>query len=126
MTFDCPDMSSKQSAAVAVIARGGTVPEAAAAAGVDPRTVVRWRRLATFSAAVRGVVSDALGDAVGVLADAAGDAASYLADVARGREPSDVGRVNAARLVLVIGPSLRESVELESRLSAVEAAIGGQ
>lgn len=120
------ELSPKQAEAVAVFARGGTVNEAAEAVKVDRRTVLRWRQLPAFSAAVRAVVSDAFADAVAVLADASGDASRYLADVARGRARCDGGRVNAARLVLTLGPSMRDAVELEARLTALEAVMGGQ
>lgn len=120
------ELSPKMAPAVAVFARGGSCDEAAKAAACDVRTVKRWRKLPAFAAAVGAVVSDAFADAVGVLADASGDAARYLADVARGHAPCDGGRVNAARLVLVIAPSLRDAVELEARLTALEDAIGGQ
>ncbi|MBK6768559.1 MAG: hypothetical protein IPG72_05930 [Ardenticatenales bacterium] len=126
MTADSRELSPRMAPAVAVFARGGTVNEAAEAAKVDRRTVLRWRQLPAFSAAVRVVVSDAFADAVAVLSDASGDASRYLADVARGHAPCDGGRVNAARLVLTLGPSLRDAVELEARLSALEDAIGGQ
>lgn len=126
MAADRPELSPKQAAAVAVFARGGACDEAAKAAAVDVRTVKRWRQLPAFSAAVRAVVADAFADAVAVLSDASGDAARYLADAARGRARCDGGRVNAARLVLTLGPSLRDAVELEARLSALENAIGGQ
>lgn len=126
MPAECPAVTPKQADAVAVFARGGTVNEAAAAAKADRRTVLRWRQLPAFSAAVQRVVSDAFADAVAVLSDASGDAARYLADVARGREECNGGRVNAARLVLTIGPALRDAVELEARLTALEDAIGGE
>ena len=119
------ELSPKMAPAVAVLARGGSCDEAATAAACDVRTVKRWRKLPAFVAAVGAVVSDAFADAVAVLADASGDAAKYLADVARGLAPCDVGRVNAARLVLVIAPSLRDAVELEARLTALEDAMGG-
>lgn len=126
MTANCPAVSPKQAEAVAVLARGGTVNEAAAAAKVDRRTVLRWRQLPAFAEAVRSVVAGAFAEAVAVLSDASGDASRYLADVARGRARCDGGRVNAARLVLTLGPSLRDAVDLEARLTALEAAIGGE
>lgn len=116
-------MSSKQTAAAVALARGASVAEAAKAAGVDSRTVVRWRTLPEFTEAVQTIVADAFADTVAVLSHSSADAARYLTDVAAGRVECDGGRVNACRLVLTIGPSFRDHVEFAAQLLELERAI---
>lgn len=118
------ETAPKQAVAAAILAGGGTNAEAAAAAGVHLRTVARWRTDAAFMADVRRLTAGALDTASRVLAGGAANAARYLVSVADGTAEGDAHRVNAARLVLTMAPTLRDAVELEARLSALEVAAG--
>lgn len=119
-----PELSGKQAEAAAILGSGGTVAEAAAAANVTPRTITRWRGDPAFAAEVRQLTATGLDTATRVLAAGAAAAARYLCEVAEGKSRADPNRVNAARLVLTIGPELAASTDREARLAALEQALG--
>ena len=117
-------LTSRQLAAVPILAAGGTIEAAAAAAGVTPRTVNRWRLEAPFTAAVRDGTGDLYESAMRRLAGGLDAAAGYLVDVAAGAAEADRGRVNAARLVLTLATAQREAVELAERVALLEQREG--
>lgn len=118
------ETEGKRAAAAAILAGGGTATEAAQAASVNVRTVARWRQDPAFLADVRTLTSQALDGAARRLARSATGAAAYLGAVAEGEADGDPVRINAARLVLTLAPQLRDAVELEARISALEAVTG--
>jgi AcrR family transcriptional regulator len=104
---------------VAALAGGMTVAESARQAGIGERTV--YRRLE--DPAFRWTVADARGrlleHAVGQLAEASTAAAATLRALLDAE--ADTVRLGAARSILELGGRLREWVELEARIAALEA-----
>ncbi|HEV3339638.1 MAG TPA: hypothetical protein VG125_04760 [Pirellulales bacterium] len=103
---------------ILALAAGATVREAAEQAGVGERTV--YRRLA--DADFRRAVSEARGrmfdTALGRLAGLASKAAETLERLMESDKPPVA--LGAAKAVLGLGPRLRESTELEERISLME------
>jgi hypothetical protein len=109
-----------RTAAVLALAQGEPTSVAAAAAGVSKRTVERWCNDSEFAFEVRDTRTELLNTAVGQLAAGAAEAVTAL----RAALVDDDGRnrVQAARTLLDAVLSLRESLDLEQRLAAIEAA----
>jgi hypothetical protein len=100
------------------LAAGRTAREAAAACGLSERTA--YRRLAdpAFRRRADALRADLVDRALGRLADGMADAADTLRLLLGAR--SESVRLGAARALLEVGAKLRESVDLEQRLRAVE------
>ncbi|WP_155059735.1 hypothetical protein [Streptomyces blattellae] len=109
-----------RTAAVFALAQGEPTSAAAKAAGVSTRTVERWCTDPAFALEVRDMRTELLSTAVGQLAAGAAEAVTAL----RAALVDDDGRnrVQAARTLLDACLSLRESLDLEQRLAALEAA----
>ncbi|MFE6742323.1 hypothetical protein [Streptomyces tubercidicus] len=109
-----------RTAAVLALAQGEPTRAAAKAAGVSTRTVERWCTDPEFALSVRDTRTELLNTAVGQLAAGAAEAVTAL----RAALVDDDGRnrVQAARTLLDAVLSLRESLDLEQRLAAIEAA----
>ncbi|HEV3341917.1 MAG TPA: hypothetical protein VG125_16235 [Pirellulales bacterium] len=103
---------------ILALAAGASVREAAEQAGVGERTV--YRRLA--DADFRRAVSEARGrmfdTAFGRLAGLASKAAETLERLMESEKPAVA--LGAAKAVLEVGPRLRESTEVEERISRLE------
>jgi hypothetical protein len=113
-----------QDLAAAKLACGGTVAEAAEAAGVDVRTVFKWKAEdAGFRARIAELRAAAVSGALGRLTDGMTRAADALVALLANRSPSV--RLKAARAVIELGLRVRAEVEVEERLAAVERALEG-
>jgi hypothetical protein len=100
------------------VASGKTVKEAAAEASLGERTA--YRRLADPSAPQRlqALRSEMVQRALGRLSDAMSDAADKLRALLSAR--SETVQLGAARSLLELTTRLRDSVELEERVAALE------
>jgi hypothetical protein len=100
------------------LASGLTVEAAAGAAGVGERTV--YRRLANpaFRVRVSELRTAMVERALGKMADGMGEAADTLRQLLAAK--SESVRLGAARALFELSVKLRESVELEERLRALE------
>ncbi|MGW3352567.1 helix-turn-helix domain-containing protein [Nonomuraea rubra] len=110
-----------ENAVVLALAQGKTTDQAAQAGGVSGRTVRRW--LAddhAFAARVKELRGELLDRAVGALVDASLEAIATLRCSLHAE--SESVRVRAATAILNAMVSIRESVDLEERLAALEAA----
>jgi methylaspartate ammonia-lyase len=110
-------------AAILALARGLSKADAAAGAGVGERTVYRWLDDDAFRAAISRERGRLLERAIGRLADHAADAANVLGKLANDEETPPAVRVSAARALLEHAVKLRDSLEIEERLAAVEARL---
>ncbi len=119
-----PEAKKGDNAIVVALAAGYNVREAAGRAGVSERTI--WRRLTDpdFRQLVLNCRTAMLEAAVGMLADAATDAVTTLRELLRA--DSESVQLNAAKAILEVGPRLRESLEIELRLIALEAILNAQ
>lgn len=106
-------------ALVAALAVGMTVRDAARAAGLSERTAHRRLEDPGFRRTVADARARLIESACGQLAEASTAAVSTLRALLDA-EGENV-RLGAARAVLELGAKLRESVELEQRIAALEA-----
>lgn len=111
-------------AAVLALAQGRTTGQAATAAGVSGRTVLRWLDDPDFRQDVTDTRTDLLHLAVGRLAAGATKAVDALVDALDTEKGQ--ARVQAARTLLDACLSLRESLDLEQRLATLEADEGAR
>ncbi|MEU9758892.1 hypothetical protein [Streptomyces sp. NPDC047985] len=114
--------SKNRPAAVVALARGNTAEQAAREAGVSGRTIRRWMEEAEFGREVTATRTELLQLAVGQLAAASTKAVATLVDALDNEKGQ--ARVQAARVLLDAVLALRESLDLEQRLAALEAAGG--
>ena len=110
---------------IAALAGGQSVEQAAAAAGVSPRTA--WRRLQDeqFRQRLDTARQQTLQTAVDTLTRASTAAAVTLATLLKPEQRATV-RLAAARAILELGTRLRESQELEARIAALEERLAQQ
>jgi hypothetical protein len=105
------------------VATGQTLRDAAGATGVSARTAARRWADAAFRRRVAELRADMVQRSLGRMADGMSDAADTLRELL-GAESGSV-RLGAARALLELGVKLRESVELEERLQALEGRLSG-
>ncbi|CEF49318.1 unnamed protein product [uncultured bacterium] len=106
------------SALLMALAAGKSVREAARAAGVSERTATRRLADPAFHRRVAELRAEMMGRAVGTMADGAADAAATLRKLLKAKGESV--RLGACRALLELGVKLRESVDFEARLAALE------
>jgi HEAT repeat protein len=102
------------------LATGQTLRGGAEAAGIAERTATRRWADPAFRRRVGELRGEMVGRALGRMADGMAEAADKLRQLLAAE--SESVRLGAARALLELGAKLRESVELEERLAALEAA----
>ncbi len=100
------------------LAAGKTVGESAQAAGVSPRTVDRRLQDPEFRKRLSRLRGEMVSRALGKLTDTTAAAADALKCLLSA--DSETVRLGAAKAILELGLKIRESVELEDRLRALE------
>src|SRR5262249_15556270 len=103
------------------VATGQTLRDAARAAGVSERTAARRWADPAFRGRVTRLRGDMVQRSLGRMADGMAEAADVLRQLL-GAESESV-RLGAARSLLELAVKLRDSVELEGRLQALEEAL---
>jgi hypothetical protein len=103
---------------VAALASGATLQQAAEAAGVHRRTVSRRNVDPAFRQRVQAMRAEMIGQALGRMADGMTEAADTLRSLLQAEGESV--RLGAARAMLELGVKLRDAVELEARIAALE------
>ena len=103
------------------MAEGRTVREAAIAAGLGERTATRRLADPNFRRRVVEARAEMVARALGKMADGMAEAADTLRQLLRAEGESV--RLGAARSILELGNKLRESVEVEARLQAIERQL---
>jgi hypothetical protein len=107
------------------LAVGGTVEQAAQAAGVSRRTAHRRLRDPDFLRRLRQTKRDLSQRTADMLCGACGEAVKTL--VALLREPAPFAvRLGAARAIVELSMKTREAGELEERLNDLEDRVGGK
>jgi hypothetical protein len=109
-------------AAILALASGEGVAAAARKAGVTERTVRRWREEDGFRREVARAHAEMFARALGCLAEGAASGALVLRQLAL-KAKSESVKLGAARALLELGPKLRESVEREERIAALESRL---
>ncbi len=115
-------LTAKQRAAIAALLEGQTVQGAAAAAGVNRRTLTRWLGEAAFIAELHAGSDAALQTASARLAGKTEDAVTSLLNVMD--DPAAPGAAVqrlAAEAVINQAVKLREHTDLAARLAQLEA-----
>ena len=116
-------LTHKQEVALTSLIGGKSSTESAKLAGINEKTLDRWRRLPEFTEALRVAQQQALGTAIDNLQQSSGAFAGVLREVAENvLNPVGV-RVTAARAGLEMAIRGKEMNEMESRMSAIEAAL---
>jgi hypothetical protein len=110
-------------AAVLAIACGETVAAAARKANVAERTLYRWRSDDGFRRDVNQARAEMFSRALGCMAEGIVSGALTLRQLCL-KGKSESVRLGAARALIELGSKLRENVELEQRLSALERQAG--
>ena len=111
--------AKRHDALALALAAGRTVRDACRKAGASERTA--YRRLADpgFRCRVAELRAEMVGRALGCMADGMAAAAKTLRKLLKA--DADTVKLGAARSILELGNKLREAVELEQRLAALEA-----
>ncbi len=107
------------------LACGATVEAAAQKAGLSQATVYRRLRDPEFKERIQDVQSDMVKRASGTLTAAGMEAIKTLLALLQSSSTPAGVRLGAARAVLELGGKLRDSVELEERLRALEERVLG-
>jgi hypothetical protein len=108
----------RDDALAVALAAGQTLRDAAVAAGIGERTATRRWTDPAFRQRVAGLRAAAVERAVGKLADATTEAADVLRKLLAAE--SESVRLSASRTLMELTARLRESVELEQRIAALE------
>jgi HEAT repeat protein len=106
---------------VLALAAGQTARDAAQAAGIGERTAARRMADPAFRTRVSQLRGEMVTRALGRLADGMAEAAETVRALLQAE--SESVRLGAARSLLELGNKLRESVELEERLAALEGRL---
>jgi hypothetical protein len=112
-------LSAKTDALALAIAAGKSLRDAAAVTGLSERTA--YRRLAeeSFRQRINDLRAEMMQRSLGKMADAMADAADVLRKLMAEAERESV-RLGAARTVLELSVRIRETVDLEVRVKALE------
>jgi len=117
-------LGRKQEEAIAALLTQRNVEEAARAAGIGTRTLLRWLKLPDFQTAYREARRTAFGQAVARLQQGASAAATtLLKTMIDPNTPASV-RVRAAESVMNHAMKAIEIEDIEARVSALEDAAG--
>src|SRR5262245_43947309 len=106
-------------------AAGALISVAARQAGVSERTAYRRLQDDAFRAQVAAIRHEMVERAAALLTAAGTDAVETLRELARMGQTDSV-RLGSAKAIIELGVRLREAVELEERLTAVEATLAGR
>jgi hypothetical protein len=117
-------LGRKQEDAIAALLTQRNVEEAARAAGVGVRTLLRWMKLPEFQSAYRQARRDAFGQAIARLQQGTSAAATTLLKVMIDPSAPVSVRVRAADSVLNHAAKAIEIEEIEARVTALEEAAG--
>lgn len=110
-------------ALILALACGATIEAAARQSGVSRRTIYRRLNDPKFRARVREARAEMVKRAAGMLTAAAGESVRTLLALQKDSVPPAT-RLGAARAVIELGIKVREMVELEDRIAALEERAG--
>ena len=115
-------LGRKQEEAIAALLTHRNIEEAAGAAGIGARTLLRWLKIPEFQTAYRQARRDAFGQAVARLQQATSAAATtLLKTMIEPATPASV-RVRAAEAIFNHAAKAIEIEDIESRVAALEQA----
>lgn len=124
--MDIEKLTTKQVIAASWLAKGKTINEAAAYAGVTEKTLDNWlARVPQFKAAIEQAKAATWQNTINILIDSAKRSVQVLLEVMNDSAESGATRMHAARIVLENAKSAVELNELQQRLEAIEQALQG-
>jgi hypothetical protein len=120
------NLGRKQEDAIAALLTQRNVEEAARAAGIGTRTLLRWLKLPVFQAAYRKARRDAFGQAIARLQQGTSAAATtLLKTMIDPKTPASV-RVRAAEAIFTHAAKSIEIEDVETRVSALEESVAAE
>jgi len=114
----------KQEEAIAALLSQRNIDEAARAAGIGVRTLLRWLKLPQFQTAYRQARREAFGQAIARLQQGTSAAATTLLKMIIDPSAPASVRVRAADSVLNHAAKAIEIEDIEARVAALEQAAG--
>lgn len=115
-------LGRKQEDAIAALLSQRNIDEAASAAGVGTRTLLRWMKIPEFDAAYREARRQAYGQSISRLQQGSTAAATTLLKVMIDPATPSSTRVRAAEAVLSHAAKAIEIEDIDARLRELEAA----
>jgi hypothetical protein len=116
------DLTPRQEAAALALASGYNLREASRRSKAGQRTIKTWTASKTaFARRITELRMEMTSLALGKLTSNLTSAADTLAHLSR-KGKSEMVRLGAARALFELSTKLRESIEIEQRLAALEAA----
>ena len=115
-------LGRKQDEAVAALLTHRNIEEAAGAAGIGARTLLRWLKIPEFQAAYRQARRDAFGQAIARLQQGTSAAATTLLKVMIDPSTPASVRVRAADSVFNHAAKAIEIEDIEARVAVLEQA----
>ena len=115
-------LGRKQEDAIAALLSHRNIDEAASAAGVGTRTLLRWMKIPEFDAAYRAARRQAYGQSISRLQQGSTAAATTLLKVMVDPSTPPSTRVRAAEAVLSQAAKAIEIEDIDARLRELEAA----
>lgn len=119
-------LTAKQQAAIESLLQGNTYQQAAAAVGINEKTLKRWRSDPVFSATLQQESRQAVGDASRRLTAAMDTAVTTIVEIMEGQggfQKSSSIRLRAAKIALDSAIRLNELNDIMERLEALEKRI---
>ena len=114
--------SDIENALMLALACGATVEAAASKVGLSARTVYRYLDKPAFRRQLQAFRADMVNRATGMLSAASMEAVKTLLGLMQGNTTA-ASRLGAARAVLEMGIKLRQSTELEERMTKIEERL---
>lgn len=118
-------MTAAQNRALTALLQCKTREEAARMAGISSRTLRTYFQNADFVAAYRAAAAEMLQDAVMEARQGVSPALSTLREIAENGEEAAPARVSASKASLEYFLRLHDAADVEDRIAALEAQIGG-
>lgn len=119
------ELTASQRRTVTALLTAPDVTAAAAALGVSPSTVWLRMRNPAVKAALRAAQDACMQETMNCLVRLAKDAVGTLGDILANGS-TDHARLQAARTILDALLRYRDSIEIEERISAIEAIVKGE
>lgn len=119
-------MTTKQTRALQALLTSPTQAAAAEAAGIGLTTLKRYLNDDEFQREYQRAVSGLIGEAATQAKQSLSPALSTLREIMRDGGQNGQTRVSAARSILEYGLKLTEQADILTRLTELEAAMGGE
>jgi len=116
-------LTPKQTTALVALLAGYSMQSAASSAGVTPKTLYRWRRDPAFAAELRDGEAELVNSALRTLQTLTRPAVLTCGAVLSDTTARTADKLRAASIILSTVLELKNLVDLEARVSALEAGV---